>query len=151
MPFQLLFLLLHRRVLPRASISRHWLAHAAPETGLANRGHNLGFSMFKHSDNLSEGRPDIGISVPATCHYFTENWKAVIWDGGSNTFVDNRKRSLDSCHVLEWKHPGDEFPQHNSEAVNVHLLCVGPMLDHFPATATSVGLSSKKPCDIEVG
>ncbi|GER36135.1 histidinol-phosphate aminotransferase [Striga asiatica] len=58
--------------------------------------------------------------------------EAVVWDGGANPLVDHRKCSLHGCHVLKREHACDELPKHNSEAVHVYFLGVGPVLDHLP-------------------
>lgn len=112
------------------------MADAAPESSLSNIGHDLCLSVFKHADNLGEGRADVRVRVPAAGHDLTENREAISWDDRTNTSVDNSKCSLNGCHVLEGQHACDQLPEDNTKAVNINLLIVRSVLDHLSVKMT---------------
>lgn len=125
-------------MLLRRLLRGHWLGYATPEPRLPNGCHDLDLCIFKHCYNLRKGWPDVRVWIPAPCHDLPENRQTVMGQEWANIPVDNRKCCLYCCHVLKWKHACDELPQDNPEAIYVHLLCVWPMLDHFPAQIKKV-------------
>lgn len=113
------------------SIHRHWLSHATPEASLAHCSHDLGFSILKHSDNLGEGWTNFWVGVPAAGHDVTKHREAVIWNDWPYTFIHHSECCLYCSHVLEGQQTCDELPKDNPKAIDIHFLCIRPMLDHL--------------------
>ncbi|KAJ0031573.1 hypothetical protein Pint_12671 [Pistacia integerrima] len=109
----------------------HWLSHATPEASLAHCSHDLSFSILKHFHNLSEGWTNFRVGVPAAGHDVTKHREAVIWNNWPYAFIHHSKCCLYCSHVLEGKQTRNELPKDNPKAIDIHFLCIGPMLDHL--------------------
>ena len=119
------------QVLCSGSVNCHGLSHATSETCLAHSGQDLSLSILKHPDDLGEGGADFRIGIPAARHDFTQHRETIIWDNWPYPLVHNSKCCLHCCHVLEGKQTCYELPKDNPKAIHIHLLCIGPVLNHL--------------------
>nr|ACN27475.1 unknown [Zea mays] len=112
------------------------LGEGAPEPELLVRRHrhpllHAVVVLLQHRHNVAELRPPRRVRRPALLDQVVEHRRARARQRRAQVLLRRGVRGLHRRHALEREEAGGELPEHDAEAVHVHLARVGLLLGHL--------------------